>query len=64
LNFNIGKNGALLASSGGQPLFFASGTGDIPTKALNPPPPFNQNDQTGSVPPILEPPVSVSGASQ
>lgn len=62
LNFNIGKNGALLASSGGQPLYFASGTGDIPTKGLNPPPPYNQNDQTGGVPPIVQPPVSVSGA--
>ncbi|MDB6039479.1 MAG: hypothetical protein JWM99_3320 [Verrucomicrobiales bacterium] len=62
LNFNIGKNGALLASSGGQPLFFAAGGPDVLTDGLRPPPPYGQNDFTGLLDPIKQQPVSVSGA--
>jgi hypothetical protein len=62
LNFNIGKNGALLASSGGQPLFFAAGGPDVLTDGLKPPPPYGQNDFTGLLDPIKQAPVSVSGA--
>jgi hypothetical protein len=61
LNFHIGKNGALLASSGGRPQFFAAGGPDVLTGGLNPPYPYGQNDFTG-LNPVKQPPVSVSGA--
>ncbi len=55
LNFNLGQQGAMLASSGGQPVFFQSAPGDPTSQNLTPPPPYSGTDQTQLTPPNQQP---------